>query len=90
MSSLLLFSCSVMSDSLQPYVLWPARLLCPWDVPSKNTGVGCHCLLQGIISTQGSNLQSLSSPAVAGGFFTTALPGKPNIAYITGKPVGEI
>ena len=23
------------------------RLLCPWDFPGKNTGVGCHCLLQG-------------------------------------------
>ena len=28
--------------------LWPARLLCPWDTPGKNTGVGCHFLLQGI------------------------------------------
>ena len=33
-----------------------ARLLCPWDSPGKNTGVGCHALLQGIFSTQGSNL----------------------------------
>ena len=32
------------------------RLLCPWDSPSKNTGVGCHFLLQGIFLTQGSNL----------------------------------
>ena len=30
-----------------------ARLLCPWNSPSKNTGVGCHFLLQGIFSTQG-------------------------------------
>ena len=28
--------------------LKPARLLCPWDSPGKNTGVGCHALLQGI------------------------------------------
>ena len=27
---------------------YPARLLCPWDFPGKNTGVGCHSLLQGI------------------------------------------
>ena len=27
----------------------------PWDSPSKNTGVGCHALLQGIFPTQGSN-----------------------------------
>ena len=32
------------------------RLLCPWDFPGKNTGVGCHALLQGIFPTQGSNL----------------------------------
>ena len=29
-----------------------ARLLCPWDSPGKNTGVGCHFLLQGIFLTQ--------------------------------------
>ena len=33
----------------------PARLLCPWDSPGKNTGVGCRALLQGIFPTQGSN-----------------------------------
>ena len=30
-------------------------LLCPWDSPGKNTGVGCHFLLQEIFPTQGSN-----------------------------------
>ena len=34
---------------------WTARLLCPWDFPNRNTGVGCHSLLQGIFSAQGSN-----------------------------------
>ena len=34
------------------YSLWPARLLCPWDFPGKNTGVGCHFLLQGVFLTQ--------------------------------------
>ena len=33
----------------------PTRLLCPWDSPGQNTGVGCHTLLRGIIPTQGSN-----------------------------------
>ena len=47
---------SDMPDSLRPYGLQPARLLCPWDSPGKNTGVGCHFLLQGIFPTQGSNL----------------------------------
>ena len=41
--------------TLWPYGLWPARLLCPWGSPGKNTGVGCHPLLQGIFPTQGSN-----------------------------------
>ena len=35
------------------------RLLCPWDFLSKNTGVGCHFLLQGIFPAQGSNLYLL-------------------------------
>ena len=38
-----------MSNSLQP-----ARRLCPWDSPGKNTAVGCHFLLHGIFLTQGS------------------------------------
>ena len=45
----------VMSNSLQLHVLKPTRLLCPWDSPGKNTGVGCHALLQGIFPTQVSN-----------------------------------
>ena len=46
---------SVLSDSLQPRGLQPARLLCPWDFPGKNTGVGCYFLLQEIFLNQGSN-----------------------------------
>ena len=42
---LLLFSCSVVSDSLRPHGLQPTRLLHPWDFPGKSTGVGCCCLL---------------------------------------------
>ena len=67
----------LLSDSLQPRGLQPSRLLCSWDSPGKNTGVGCHFLLRGTFPTQGSNqclLQLLhwqvdSSP-------TAALPGK--------------
>ena len=43
-------SCSVMSNSLQPHELYS-----PWNSPGQNTGVGSHCLLQGIVPTQGSN-----------------------------------
>ena len=35
-----------MSDSVRPHRLQPTRLPQPWDSPRKNTGVGCHCLLQ--------------------------------------------
>ena len=41
---------SVMSNSLCPHGLYS-----PWNSPGKNTGVGCHALLQGIFPTQGSN-----------------------------------
>ena len=51
-------------------------LLCPWDSPDKNTGVGCHALLQGIFPTQGLNWclllwQTCSLPLVP--------PGKPRM-----------
>ena len=39
---------SVLSDSLQPHGLWPARLLCLWNSPGKNIGVDHHSLLQGL------------------------------------------
>ena len=35
--------------------LLSAKPLCPWDFPGKNTWVGCHSLLQGILATRGSN-----------------------------------
>jgi len=74
---LCMISCSVTSDLLQPYGLYPARLLCPWDFLGKNTGVGCHFSFPppGDLSdpgikpmSQGSN--NMSS-ALAGRFFTT-------------------
>ena len=35
-----------MSNSVGPHRWKPNRLLCPWESPGKNTGVGCHFLLQ--------------------------------------------
>ena len=57
-----------------PWTIWPARLLCPWNSPGKNTGVGCHSLLQGTFPTQGSK----SSLLIAGRFFTAEPSGKPH------------
>ena len=51
-------SCSVVStlcDSFWSRGLQPARLFCPWNFLGKNTGAGCHFLLQVIFPTQGSN-----------------------------------
>jgi len=58
----------------------------------------CHFLLQGTFLTQGSNSVFLACPTLAGGFFTTAPPGKPvytqlyikqitdkDLLYITGN-----
>ena len=48
-------SCSVVFNSFRPHGLQPTTLLCPWNASGKNTGVGCHSLLQGIFLIQGSN-----------------------------------
>ena len=45
---------SVVSDSSRPHGLQPTSLLCPWDFPSKSTGVGCHRLLH----SQGNTYQN--------------------------------
>ena len=37
---------SVLSDSVRPHRWQPTRLPHPWDSPGKNTGLGCHFLLQ--------------------------------------------
>ena len=48
---------------MRPHRRQPTRLLCPWDSPGKNSGVGCHFLLQGNlpdpgIETRSSTLQA--------------------------------
>ena len=48
------FSCSIVSNSVTPWTV-AHHLLCPWDSPGKNTGVGCHFLLQGIFLIQELN-----------------------------------
>ena len=71
-----------MLKSLQSHTtfatLWTvlARLLCPWDSPGKNTGVGCHPPLRDL-PHPGNKSTSLLSLALAGGFFTTSATGKP-------------
>ena len=50
----------------------PTRILCPWDFLGENNGVGCHALLQGIFLIPGIEPETLMSPALADGFFTTS------------------
>ena len=75
-------ACSVMSNYLGPHGLEPTRLLCPWNFPDRSTGVACPSLLQGGLADQGIKpgikLKS-PSPALAGEFFTTAPPRKPEV-----------
>ena len=52
---------------------------CPWVSPGKNTGVGCHALLQWIFPTQGSNTRLLYLLSWQVGFLLLAPPGKPDI-----------
>ena len=51
---------SVMSDSVQPHRRQPSRLPRPWDSLGKNTGVGCHFLLQYMIKREISRYSMLS------------------------------
>ena len=48
-------SFSVTSNSLEPHELRLTRPLCPWNSPSKNPGVSCYSLFQGMFPTQGLN-----------------------------------
>ena len=61
--------------TLWPQGLEPARLLCPWDSPGNNTGVGCCALLQRDLPDPGIEPSSLVSPALSGRFLTTEQPG---------------
>ena len=78
---LLLFSRSVVSNSLRPRGLEPTKLLCPWDISGKKSGVGCHSLLQEIFPTQGSNPHEL-----LGSLVFTIMLNHVNYANSLGNP----
>ena len=92
MSSSLFRCCCLVAEScptvLRPHGLQPTRPLCPWDSLGKNTGAGCHSLLQGIFSNQGSDfrLHALQADSLS-----CESPGNPlPLVEATGKslPVG--
>ena len=52
-----------MSDSVRPHRRQPTRLPRPWDSPGKNTGVGCHFLLQCMkVKSESEVTQSCPTP----------------------------
>ena len=71
-----MLSRSVMSDSFQSHGLKPTMFLCSWDFPCKNTGVGCHFLLQGFFPTRGSYPHLLCLLHWQVGSLPLAPPGK--------------
>ena len=70
-------ACSVMSNSLQPLGLQPARLLCPWDFPRQEYWTGVPFPFPGYLPNPGIELTSPTSSALAGVFFATRPPGNP-------------
>ena len=90
---------SVMAVSLGSYGLQPTKLLCPWNFPGKNTGVGSHFLLQGNFLTQGLNsgllygrqfpaLQAVSCNAVR--FFTNSAIRDPDSNSLDRHPAAQL
>ena len=74
-----------MSDSLPLGGTAPLKLLCPWDSPGKNTGVGCHAILQGIFPTHASNPRLLILLHWKVDSLPQAPPGKPNYSNVYDK-----
>ena len=68
-----------MSDSVQPHRWQPTRLPCPWDSPGKNTGVGCHFLLQCLkIKSESEVVQSCPTLSNAMDY---SPPGPPSMGF---------
>ena len=66
---------SVVSDSVRPHRRQPTRLPRPWDSPGKNTGVGCHCLLQCV------KVKSLSRVRLCVTPWTAAYQAPPSVGF---------
>ena len=70
---------SVVSDSVRPHRWQPTRLHCPWDSPGKNTGVGCHFLLQRMkVKSESEVAQSCPTSATP---WTAAHQAPPSLGF---------
>ena len=68
-----------MSDSVRPHGRQPTRLPHPWDSPGKNTGVGCHFLLQ-CMKAKSENEVAQSCPTLSDPV-DCSLPGSPSMEF---------
>ena len=64
-----------MSNSVRPHRRQPTRLHCPWDSPGKNTGVGCHFLLQCLKVKSLSRVRPSATP------WTAAFQAPPSMGF---------
>ena len=72
-----MLGCYILADFfVTPHGLYPAKLLCPWDFPGKNTGFQLSVPPLGDLPDSGIESKSPASPVSAGEFFTTEPPGK--------------
>ena len=96
----LLFSPWVTPDCMWPHGLYPITCLCPGDFPGKNTGVGCHFLLQTIFQTRGQThiscngsdslpLSYQGSPIVTYDFQLNSVKKKFPVAFFTPIQLGS-
>ena len=72
---------SVMSNSLRPHGLQPARFLCPWILQARILGWVAISFFPQDLPSAGIEPVSLVSPALAGGFSTWVPPGKPRLGW---------
>ena len=72
------WSCSVVSDSKRPHRRQPTRLRRPWDSPGKNTGLGCHFLLQ---CMKVKKVKSLSRVRLLETSWTAAYQAPPSMGF---------
>jgi len=76
---------SVVSNSVRPHKRQPTRLRHPWDFPGKNTGVGCHFLLQRMkVKSESEVAQSCLTP------WTCSLPGYQTTPWTCSLPGSSI
>ena len=75
----------VVSDSVRTHRQQSTKLLCPWDSPGKNTGVGCHFPLQSMKMKSLSHVQLLATPWTTACWAPLSM-GFPRQEYWSGLP----